>query len=284
MIVLADVMKVVAGNASPMLALRIAKTLNLRLAKTTFKKFPDGEIYVKVEDFDDTNVVVQSLNCNEDVVSLMLLFDALNDTEVVAVVPYMGYARQDKAFEDGEAISIRAIARLLESYASKVVTVNIHSKDAASHFSKLIDLDAMPIIGNYFKEQDVVMLSPDFGSYERVKVAAKAANCEFDYLEKRRIDAETVEIAPKNLDVEGKDVLIVDDIISTGGTIVEATKILLKNGAKSVKAACVHAVLANYALNKLYNAGVTEVIATDTVERVVSKISVAGLIADRLTS
>ncbi len=277
-------MKVVAGNASPMLALRIAKTLNLRLAKTTFKKFPDGEIYVKVEDFDDTNVVVQSLNCNEDVVSLMLLFDALSDTEVVAVVPYMGYARQDKAFEDGEAISIRAIARLLESYASKVVTVNIHSKDAASHFSKLIDLDAMPIIGNYFKEQDVVMLSPDFGSYERVKVAAKAANCEFDYLEKRRIDAETVEIAPKNLDVEGKDVLIVDDIISTGGTIVEATKILLKNGAKSVKAACVHAVLANYALNKLYNAGITEVIATDTVERVVSKISVAGLIADRLTS
>ena len=284
MIVLADVMKVVAGNASPMLALRIAKTLNLRLAKTTFKKFPDGEIYVKVEDFDDTNVVVQSLNCNENVVSLMLLFDALNDTEVVAVVPYMGYARQDKAFEDGEAISIRAIARLLESYASKVVTVNIHSKDAASHFSKLIDLDAMPIIGNYFKEQDVVMLSPDFGSYERVKVAAKAANCEFDYLEKRRIDAETVEIAPKNLDVEGKDVVIVDDIISTGGTIVEATKILLKNGAKSVKAACVHAVLANYALNKLYNAGITEVIATDTVERVVSKISVAGLIADRLTS
>lgn len=275
-------MKVVAGNASPMLALRIAKTLNLRLAKTTFKKFPDGEIYVKVEDFDDTNVVVQSLNCNEDVVSLMLLFDALNDTEVVAVVPYMGYARQDKAFEDGEAISIRAIARLLESYASKVVTVNIHSKDAASYFSKLIDLDAMPIIGNYFKEQDVVMLSPDFGSYERVKVAAKAANCEFDYLEKRRIDAETVEIAPKNLDVEGKDVLIVDDIISTGGTIVEATKILLKNGAKSVKAACVHAVLANYALNKLYNAGVTEVIATDTVERVVSKISVAGLISNEL--
>lgn len=282
MIVLADAMKVVAGNASPMLALRIAKTLNLRLAKTTFKKFPDGEIYVKVEDFDDTNVVVQSLNCNEDVVSLMLLFDALNDTEVVAVIPYMGYARQDKAFEDGEAISIRAIARLLESYASKVVTVNIHSKDAASYFSKLIDLDAMPIIGNYFKEQDVVMLSPDFGSYERVKVAAKAANCEFDYLEKRRIDAETVEIAPKNLDVEGKDVLIVDDIISTGGTIVEATKILLKNGAKSVKAACVHAVLANYALNKLYNAGVTEVIATDTVERVVSKISVAGLISNEL--
>ncbi|MCD6494002.1 MAG: ribose-phosphate diphosphokinase [Archaeoglobaceae archaeon] len=275
-------MKVVAGNASPMLALRIAKTLNLRLAKTTFKKFPDGEIYVKVEDFDDTNVVVQSLNCNENVVSLMLLFDALNDTEVVAVVPYMGYARQDKAFEDGEAISIRAIARLLESYASKVVTVNIHSKDAASHFSKLIDLDAMPIIGNYFKEQDVVMLSPDFGSYERVKVAAKAANCEFDYLEKRRIDAETVEIAPKNLDVEGKDVLIVDDIISTGGTIVEATKILLKNGAKSVKAACVHAVLANYALNKLYNAGVTEVIATDTVERVISKISVAELISSEL--
>lgn len=275
-------MKVVAGNASPMLALRIAKALNLKLAKTTFKKFPDGEIYVKIEDFDDANIVVQSLNCNEDVVSLILLFDALNGTEIIAVVPYMGYARQDKVFEGGEAVSIRAIAKLLESYASEVVTVNIHSKDAASYFSKLVDLDAMPIIGSYFKEREVVMLSPDYGSYERVKVAAEVANCEFDYLEKRRIDAETVEIAPKSLDVEGRDVVIVDDIISTGGTMIEAAKMLLESKAKSVRAVCVHAVLANYALNKLYNAGVTEVIATDTVEKVVSKISVAELIAKEI--
>ncbi|RLI74991.1 ribose-phosphate diphosphokinase [Archaeoglobales archaeon] len=276
-------MKVVAGNASPMLGLRVAKALNLKLAKTTFKKFPDGEIYVRVEDFDERNVVIQSLNCNEDVVSLILLFDALNETEIVAAIPYMGYARQDKAFEEGEAVSIRAIARLLESYASKIITVNVHSKDAASHFNKLIDLDAMPIIGNYFKEQDVVMLSPDFGSYERVKVAAKAANCEFDYLEKKRIDAETVEITPKSLDVEGREVVVVDDIISTGGTMIEAAKMLLKGGAKSVKAACVHAVLANYALSKLYNAGVTEVIATDTIEKAVSKISVAGLVANEVS-
>ncbi|RLI78050.1 ribose-phosphate diphosphokinase [Archaeoglobales archaeon] len=275
-------MKVVAGNASPMLALKVAEALNLKLAKTTFKKFPDSEIYVRVEDFDDVNIVVQSLNCNEDVVSLMLLFDALSDTEIIAIIPYMGYARQDKAFEDGEAVSIRAIAKLLESYASEIITVNIHSKDAAGHFNKLVDLDAMPIIGNYFKEQDVVMLSPDFGSYERVKIAAKAANCDFDYLEKRRIDAETVEITPKSLDVEGKDIVFVDDIISTGGTMIEASKMLLKSGAKSVRAVCVHAVLANYALNKLYNAGVTEVIATDTVEKVVSKISVAELIANEV--
>jgi len=274
-------MKVVAGNTSPILASRIAKLTGLKLAKTTFKKFPDGEIYVRVEDWDGVNVVVQSLSSNESIVSLMLLLDALNDTEIILVIPYMGYARQDKMFNKGEAVSIRALAKLLESYASKILTVNIHSKDAAKHFRKLINIDAMPTIGKHFENQDVVMLSPDYGSYERVKVAAKVANCEFDYLEKNRIDAETVEIAPKKLNVEGRDVVIVDDIISTGGTIVEAAKVLLSNGAKSVKAVCVHAVLANYALNKLQNVGV-EVIATDTIERIVSKISVAELIANSI--
>jgi len=275
-------MKVVAGNSSPILAKRIADCLGVDLAKITFKRFPDGEIYVRVEDVDDTAIVVQSINSNDDLVALMFMFDALENSDIIAVIPYMGYARQDKKFNEGEAISIRAVARLIESYASKVITVNIHSRKAASYFKKLIEVDAMPMIGKYYAGKDVVMISPDLGSYERVKVCAEHAGCEFDYLEKVRLDAETVEIKPKSLDVKGKNVVIVDDIISTGGTMIEATKMLLKSGAKSVECACVHAVLAGNALNKLYSAGVKRVIATDTIEKAVSTISVAEAIADAL--
>ncbi len=275
-------MRVIAGTSSPLLAKRIAECLNAKLAKTTFKRFPDGELYVRIEDADEEAVVVQSINSNDDLVALMLMFDALEDAEIVAVIPYMGYARQDKKFNEGEAVSIRAVARLIESYASKVVTVNIHSRDAASHFKKLIEVDAMPIIGRYYAGRDVVMVSPDLGSYERVKVCAEHAGCEFDYLEKVRINAETVEIKPKSLDVKGRDVVIVDDIISTGGMMIEATKMLLNAGAKSVECACVHAVLAGNALNRLYSAGVRRVVATDTIEKAVSVISVAESIASVL--
>ncbi len=277
-------MKVVAGPSSPLLAKRIAERLNAELAKTTFKRFPDGELYVRIEDVDEEAIIVQSINSNDDLVALMLMFDALEDAEITAVIPYMGYARQDKKFNEGEAVSIRAVAKLIESYASKVITINIHSRDAASYFKKLIEVDAMPIIGKYYAGMDVVMVSPDLGSYERVKVCAEHAGCEFDYLEKVRLNAETVEIKPKSLDVKGKNVVIVDDIISTGGTMIEATKMLLKAGAKSVECACVHAVLAGNALNRLYSAGVRRVLATDTIEKAVSVISVAEAIVDVLKS
>jgi ribose-phosphate pyrophosphokinase len=119
------------------------------------------------------------------------------------------------------------------------------------------------------------MISPDEGSYERVKVAARAAGCSFDYMEKVRVDADRVEISPKEVDVSGKEVVIVDDIISTGSTVIEAAKMLMSSGASRVEAACVHAVLASHALNRLFSSGIQKVIATDTVERQISVISVA---------
>lgn len=274
-------MKVVAGKSSPILAKRIADKLGCELAKTTYKVFPDGELYVKVEKLDEA-VVVQSINSNDDLVQLMLIFDALSDADITAVIPYMGYARQDRAFEDGEAISIRAVAKLIESYADRVITVNIHSERGKSYFKKLTEVDAMPLIGEHYRGRDIVMISPDLGSLKRVETASKHAGCEYDYLEKVRISAEEVKIKPKSLDVSGRDVVIVDDIISTGGTIVEATKVLKSLGARSVECACVHAVLAGDALNKLFNAGVRNVIATDTIEKPVSVISVADAIVSAL--
>lgn len=275
-------MKIVPGFSSPMLSLRISKKLNSEIASVTYKRFPDGELYVRVEAEEDEFVVVQSLNSNDDLVALLLLFDALKGS-ITAVIPYMGYARQDKVFLKGEAVSIRAVAKLIESYADRVITVNIHSREAESYFSKLKNLDAMPLIGEYYKDRDVVMISPDKGSLERVKVAAKFANCDYDYLEKVRIDAETVEIQPKELDVSGRDVVIVDDIISTGGTVIEASKKLKELGARTVEVACVHAVLAEFAPVKLICSGLREIIATDTVENVFSKLSVADIIANELS-
>ncbi len=276
-------MKVVAGQSSPLLAKRIAEKLGCELAKTTYKVFPDGELYVRVERVDRA-VVVQSINSNKDLVQLMLIFDALGNAEITAVIPYMGYSRQDREFNEGEAVSIRAIAKMIESYADEVITVNIHSEKAKSYFKKLVEVDAMPLIGKYYEGRDILMISPDLGSLNRVKVASSYAGCKFDYLEKERISAEEVIIKPKSLNVEGKDVVIVDDIISTGGTIVEATKVLRDLGAKSVECACVHAVLAGDALNKLLNAGLKRVIATDTIEKSVSVISVAEAIVSALKS
>ncbi len=279
-------MHVIAGPSSPILAERIANRLNVNLARVTYKKFPDGELYVKLDEKVEKATVVQSIRSSDDIVYLMLLFDALGDfldkEDITAVIPYMGYARQDRAFNEGEAVSIRAIAEFLETHSSKVVSVNLHSREAASHFRNLIEADAMPVIGEHYRDRDVVMISPDRGSLERVKVAAKFAGCEYDYLEKVRIDAETVEIQPKNVDVEGRDVVIVDDIISTGGTIAKAAETMVENGAKSVEAACVHAVLAANALNKLYSHGIRKVIATDTIEQAVSVLSVSKIIADKL--
>jgi ribose-phosphate pyrophosphokinase len=273
-------MYVIPGPASPVLSSRVATKLNLPLAKVVYSVFPDGELYVKVEKGVKDAVVIQSIRSSDDIVYLMLLFDILSNYRLIAVVPYMGYARQDRAFNEGEAVSIRAIAEFLENHAEKVISVNLHSREAASHFKNLVEIDAMTEIGRYYTGQDVIMISPDKGSLERVKVAAKVAGCEYDYLEKVRIDAETVEIYPKNIDVENKRVVIVDDIISTGGTIAKAAETLK---ASYIEAACVHAVLAANSLNKLFSSGIKDVIATDTVEQAVSKISVADLIAEKIT-
>ncbi|MDI9646640.1 MAG: ribose-phosphate diphosphokinase [Archaeoglobales archaeon] len=274
-------MDIVACPSSPMLAKRIAEIKNLKLAGVEYKKFPDGELYARIESKENEHAVVGSINSNDDLVTFILALEALNGKKI-AVIPYAGYARQDKVFLQGEAVSIRAVAKIIESYAEKVITVNIHSSDAASHFRSLVNLDAMPLIGKYYRSRDVIMLSPDKGSLERVKVAASVANCDWDYLEKRRIDASRVEIAPKNIDVEGKNVVIVDDIISTGGTVLEAAKQIFGLGAKKIEVACVHAVLASFAAVKILSSGISDIIATDTVEKVFSRISVAEIISANL--
>jgi ribose-phosphate pyrophosphokinase len=195
----------------------------------------------------------------------------------------LAYARQDKKFNKGESISIRALARIYSNICDSIFTINPHE----THIESFFDIpfmygDAVPELAKYVQNKlnNPVVLSPDKGAIELAKTASEILNCEYDYLEKTRISPTEINIAPKNLDVNGRDVLIVDDIISTGGTMATAIAMLKEQGAKRVIASCVHPVLIGDALNKLYVGGADEVVGTDSFLSEVSKVSVDNIVVD----
>ncbi|MFQ5910655.1 MAG: ribose-phosphate diphosphokinase [Thermoplasmata archaeon] len=280
-------MKIIGGSASSDLAGRLAGELNANLVATEVKRFPDDEAYVRVVD-DITGedvVLVQSAYPDRNIVELFLWQDALADLSVKSlrvIIPYLGYARQDKAFLKGEAVSIRALANLIQTGASEMYTVDAHSKGASRYFDvRWNELSAAPALAGHLKSLNIdSVLAPDKGALEHAKRVADLLNCESDYLEKKRIDSHTVEVSPKSLDAGGKVVAIVDDIISTGGTIVKATEQLREHGAKTVIAGCTHGLFVADALEKLKVCD--EVFSTDTLMSPVSKVTVAGVIAEAL--
>lgn len=279
-------MKIIGGPASQLLASRMASELDCGLALCNFKTFPDGEKYIRVtDDIGPEAVIVQSTTTDSDLVVLLQLIDACSSADRIhVVIPYMGYARQDKVFNRGEAISARAVARTIE--ADNVITVNIHEDSVLRYFRcNTININAAPLIGQFFGAADLhnpVILAPDMGAKQLAVPAAREMGIEYDYLEKKRISGDTVEVSPKNLDVSERDIVILDDIVSTGGTMAEAVRMLREQGASGVYIACIHPVLAGAAVNKLYHSGVKDLIATDTIEKAVSRISVAPLLAQTL--
>jgi ribose-phosphate pyrophosphokinase len=279
-------MKIIGGSASKMLAGELAKVLNADLVNTEFRRFPDGEGYARIlDDISEERVIlVQTTLPDPNIVELFLWQDAVNDFDIdslVTITPYFGYGRQDKAFESGEAVSARAIAERLELFTDEVVIVDIHNPMVLEYFGKQVThLSAAPSFARYLDGKVDIVLSPDQGRVEMAKDVSNILGTETDYLEKTRINAETVEIKPKSLDVSGKRVAIVDDIISTGGTLGLASKQLKEEGASSIIALCTHGLFISDAMDKLYN--YDEVVSTDTVESEASKISVAQEIADAI--
>ena len=282
-------MLIVSGSNSQDLAHRVSKLTNSKLVRTEFKKFPDGEIYVKLNndvEGEDVFLINTQNNQNDSIIETIIMCDALNDEgarSINLVAPYLAYARQDKKFNKGESISIRALARIYSNICDSIFTINPHE----THIESFFDIpfmygDAVPELAKYVQNKlnNPVVLSPDKGAIELAKTASEILNCEYDYLEKTRISPTEINIAPKNLDVNGKDVLIVDDIISTGGTMATAIGMLKEQGAKRVIASCVHPVLIGDALNKLYVGGADEVVGTDSFLSEVSKVSVDNIVAD----
>jgi ribose-phosphate pyrophosphokinase len=279
-------MFVVGGSASQLLSKELAKSLRAKLAKVEIKRFPDDECYIRIdEDLDDQEVfLVQTSWPDRNIVELFLLQDAIKEFDVdslTTVVPYFGYARQDKQFKPGEPISARAIARLIQMNTDEFITVDVHAPSVTDWFEgkSAKNVAAYPEIGRYLKGKGIeLILSPDEGRADNAKRVADVVNCEADFLVKERLDGETVKMTPKRLDAKGKKVAIVDDIISTGGTIVKAAEQLRKQGAAKIYAVCTHGVFAGNAIPKL-EAVCDDICTTDTIENPKTCISVAPQIA-----
>lgn len=273
------------GPASQLLASRVAEVLGVELALCEYSSFPDGEAYTRVLSSDDEVLIIQSIPTDRDLVYLLQLLDVFRDERVDLVIPYFGYARQDKQFKEGEPLTARAIAGAIDASLheeSRVFTVNIHALSVLSHFDHSAqDLDATIVLAEEVGKlglADPVIIAPDKGALDMAKIAAFSLGAEYDYLEKTRHSGTEVSMAPKEIDASGRDLVILDDMISTGGTMAEAISVLREKGAERVYLAAVHPVLTGNALLKLYRAGVEAVLATDTLERAVSNVSVAGLI------
>jgi len=282
-------MYIIGGTASRSVAEDLADILNGKIVNTISKRFPDGELYVRILDHisDKDVIIIQTTYPDPNIIELFLLQNAATEAgakTITVVIPYYGYARQDTKFQDGEAISAKALASLISLNADKVITVDPHKEHILNFFSTpAYSCSAVSEIAKYLIEKEIDMvLAPDKGAVDRAKKASEIINCEFDYMEKTRIDGTTVEIKPKNLDAKNKNVAIIDDIISTGGTMSLSIKELKKQGAKKIFVACTHGLFAGDAIKKLSTAGCEEIISTDTIISDFSKVKIASVIADVL--
>ncbi|WP_435180595.1 ribose-phosphate diphosphokinase [Halorussus sp. AFM4] len=284
---------IVSGSASQVLAAELAAALGEPLADVEYDRFPDGELLAAapgVADADPDRVAVVASTVSSDAhLELLQLQDAAREwgaDEVVTVLPYMGYARQDEAFEAGHPVSARAVARAVSAGTDRVLTVNPH-EDAVCDF---FDVPAEPVdaAGRLADPlpadlADPVFLSPDEGALDIAESVRDAyGGGAVDYFEKTRHSGTAVELTPSDADVSGRDVVVTDDIIATGSTMSGAVEILAERGAARVFVTCVHPMLAADAFTKLSRAGVEAIYGTDTVERPVSEVSVAPVLAEKL--
>lgn len=282
-------MKVIGGSSSYRLSSALANELNAVFVKVEIKRFPDGEKYVRIlETLDDDDVILVSNTYPDDrVVETLLLCDAIeefNYRKFTLVIPYFGYARQDKKFNSGEPISARAIVRAMEVYPDKVLTVDIHADSIIEWFeaTEAENVSGSHEIAKKLREIGVdFIVSPDEGRIDTAEKIGKAVGVPSDYLVKERLDGNTVKIEPKSIAVRGKRVAIVDDIISTGGTIATAASELKRLGASKVIAACTHGLFAGNALEKLSNC-CDMVISSDTLENQTTAFSVAPAIVPHI--
>jgi ribose-phosphate pyrophosphokinase len=283
---------VIGGTASTALAERVSRELgNAPFGIPYTKRFPDGELYLRVGGrFEGEDVVlVQSTRGDQDLLELLLLKDAIRQggaRRLFVVVPYFGYGRQDRQFFSGEPVSARTMARHVELDADAVVTVDLHSRQTLECFSKpAFEASGIPAVARLLREQPLdLLVSPDKGGVERVKRMAKLLDKPWFSLEKKRVDSEHVELnMPADLTeiVEGKHIAIVDDVISTGGTIVEAAKVLHKARAGAIVATCTHGLFLRDAFERI-KAVTDEVYSTDTLGNAAEKTSVAPDIAQIL--
>lgn len=288
-------MKIIPGPASKRLGEEVAKLLDVEAVPLVFKTQPDGESYIRLEGSvrNEELAIVQTTSPPQDVrlMQLALIADAAKRhgaEQITAVVPYLAYARQDKVFLQGEAVSIEVVARMLKAAGiDHLVTANVHKANVLDKFPfPAKTVSAIPLLAEYFTRKglcEAFALAPDKGAIWLAEEAKKVLGGDCGYLDKYR-DRYTGQIAmeKKSLAVSGKPVIVFDDIISTGGTIVSAVRIARELGASKVYAACVHPLLIGEAAKRILESGVEEIVGTDSVQSHVSKVSLAPLLCNEL--
>ena len=285
-------LSVIAGKSSENIARKLSNKIKANFVKSQVKVFEDGESKITLSGniSKKKSIVVQSIYppVDTNLIQALSLISKAKETssEVIAVIPYMGYARQDREFLPGEVITMKVLGKLFKGAgASKIIAVDIHSMIGFKHFSiKTKNVSAIPELVRYVKKlslKNPLVVSPDQGGKERAKEFAKELGSEYIALEKKR-DRKTgkVQIKTKNLDeVANRDLILVDDMISTGGSIVKATQFLKKQKCKKVYVACTHALLMNDAERKIKKAGVTKIISTNTIPGKTSIVDISDTIA-----
>ncbi|MFG0316784.1 MAG: ribose-phosphate diphosphokinase [Planctomycetota bacterium JB042] len=294
----ADRLKILAGNAHRALGEEICAELGQPLGSASVGKFPDGEIDVKInDDIRGADVFIVQPTCppvNDNLVELLLMIDCClraSADRVTAVIPYFGYARKDRKDEGRVPISAKMCANMISAAgANRVLTLDLHASQIQGFFDIPVDhLFAKPVLCEYFKDlnlEDVTLVAPDVGSIRMARAYASSIGADLAIVDKRRHSAKSTSVEHLIGDVEGSEVVIVDDMISTAGSITEAAKTVKKMGARNVYIGATHAVLCGEAVRKLDEAPVQEVVVTNTIpvpeEKRLDKIrvlSVAPLLA-----
>jgi ribose-phosphate pyrophosphokinase len=283
---------IIPGSASQGLAGELAAELGEPLARAEYDRFADGEVLASVPDFEgDRAVVVASTDSNDAHVELLQLQDAARvagASQVTTVIPYMGYARQDRPFKYGQPISARAVARAISTGSDRVLVINPHEENVCDFFDvPATSIDAAPRLAAPLPPDldDPLFLSPDEGAIDLAETVRDAyGRGATDYFEKTRdYDTGDIEITTSAADVADRDVVLADDIIATGSTMSASIQELHARNVSNVYVTCVHPMLASNARTKLAAAGVEAVYGTDTLERSVSAVSAAPIVAEALT-
>jgi ribose-phosphate pyrophosphokinase len=272
-------MKILSGTSNPRLSKEISKKLKLKLINTNIKRFADGEIYIEInENIRGNSVfVIQSTSnpANDNIMELLLCIDALRRSSaknITAVIPYFGYARQDRKVAPRTSISAKVVSNLITNAgASRIVTVDLHAGQIQGFFDIPVDnLFTTPMFARYikkkFKTKNLVCVSPDVGGVQRTRGLATKIKADLAIIDKRRPEPGKSKVMNIIGDVKGKICIIVDDIIDSGGTIINAVEALKKAGAIDVYVFITHAVLSGDAAEKIKKSKIKKLIITDTID------------------
>lgn len=270
-------LKIFSGNANPALAKKICEHLSIRLGDAYVGRFPDGEIDLKVnEDVRGADVFLVQPTCppvNENLTELLVFIDCLrraSAARITAVVPYYGYARKDRKDEGRVPITAKLVANLItEAGADRALTVDLHAAQIQGFFDIPVDhLFAFPVLSKYFEKLntgDLVVVTPDVGGIKLARNYSKKLEIKMAIVDKRRIGPEETEVGFVIGDVADKNIVMIDDLIATGGSIAQAANVLKEKGAKDIYVGATHPVFCGNAIEKLSAAPIKEIAVTDTI-------------------